>query len=187
MNFDSYYVMYFAFVISPLKLLFSGMIVPGGFGERGIEGKIAAAGWARRSGRPFLGVCLGMQCAVIEFARSELGWTKANSTEFDPNTAHPVVVDMPEHNPGQMGGTMRLGLRKTQFTSMASKLSKFFYLSQIFLKVCNGFTPFLLKTVVSLCVLFLGRRKSFKYEQKVVRDCGPVALCPLFRDRCSYL
>lgn len=65
-----------------------------------------------------------MQLAVVEFARHVLGWTDAQSSEFDPATTHPVVIEMPEHNPGQMGGTMRLGMRKTVFKSTDSLLSK---------------------------------------------------------------
>ncbi|KAK2844842.1 hypothetical protein Q5P01_011501 [Channa striata] len=76
--------------------------------------------------KPFLGVCLGMQLAVCEFARNVLGWADANSTEFDPETEHPVVIDMPEHNPGQMGGTMRLGKRRTLFKSGTSVLRKLY-------------------------------------------------------------
>ncbi len=71
-----------------------------------------------------LGVCLGMQIAVIEFARNVLGLKDANSTEFDPSTTNPVVIEMPEHNPGKMGGTMRLGKRKTIFKTSDSLLSK---------------------------------------------------------------
>ncbi|XP_057307359.1 CTP synthase 1-like [Hydractinia symbiolongicarpus] len=91
----------------------NGVLVPGGFGSRGAEGKIQAARWARKNKKPYLGVCLGLQIAVIEFARDVLEWEDANSTEVDPNTPHPVVIEMPEHNQGQMGGTMRLGKRKT--------------------------------------------------------------------------
>ena len=70
------------------------------------------------------GVCLGMQVAVIEFARSILGWRDAHSTEFNSSTEHPVVIEMPEHNTGHMGATMRLGKRKTIFKSKHSLLSK---------------------------------------------------------------
>ena len=70
------------------------------------------------------GVCLGMQVAVIEFARSILGWKDAHSTEFNSSTEHPVVIEMPEHNTGHMGATMRLGKRKTIFKSKHSLLSK---------------------------------------------------------------
>ena len=88
----------------------SGVIVPGGFGTRGIEGKIAAAHWARKNNVPFLGLCLGMQIAVIELARYACGWTDANSREFDPYTAHNVIDFMPGQSEEQAkGGTMRLG------------------------------------------------------------------------------
>ncbi|XP_077153695.1 CTP synthase 1 isoform X2 [Ranitomeya variabilis] len=103
-----------------------GVLVPGGFGVRGTEGKIQAISWARKQKKPFLGVCLGMQLAVVEFAREILGWKDANSTEFNPQTSHPVVIDMPEHNPGQMGGTMRLGKRRTIFHSQNSILRKLY-------------------------------------------------------------
>lgn len=73
-----------------------GVLVPGGFGERGIEGKILAAKYARENDIPFLGICLGMQISVIEFARSVLHLEDANSTEIDKNTSHPCVIFMPE-------------------------------------------------------------------------------------------
>nr|CAG4647826.1 EOG090X04HX [Moina brachiata]SVE92952.1 EOG090X04HX [Moina brachiata] len=92
-----------------------GVIVPGGFGKRGMEGKIAAITWCRTTNKPYLGICLGLQAAVIEFTRNIMNWKEANTTEIDPSTAYPVVIDMPEHNPGQLGGTMRLGKRKTIF------------------------------------------------------------------------
>ena len=87
-----------------------GILVPGGFGSRGVEGKIAAIKYAREHKIPFLGICLGMQCAVIEYARDVLGWKDANSTEFDEHTTHPVI-DLMEEQRGvtQKGGTMRLG------------------------------------------------------------------------------
>jgi CTP synthase len=66
------------------------ILVPGGFGDRGVEGKIAAIAYARKSKKPFLGICLGMQCAVIEFARNELGWADANSQEFNMKSTHQV-------------------------------------------------------------------------------------------------
>jgi CTP synthase len=92
-----------------------GILVPGGFGDRGIEGKIIAAGYARENNVPYLGICLGLQVAVIEFCRNVLGWTGANSTEFDEQTPHPVVVFMPEISKTHLGGTMRLGSRATLF------------------------------------------------------------------------
>jgi CTP synthase len=88
-----------------------GIVVPGGFGVRGIEGKIAAVRYARENGIPFLGLCLGLQCAVIEFARHRLGLAEAHSTEFDPTTLHPIIDLMEEQESvEEKGGTMRLGL-----------------------------------------------------------------------------
>ena len=87
------------------------IVVPGGFGYRGVEGKIAAIRHAREAGIPFLGLCLGLQCAVIEFARGVLGYADANSTEFDPTTPHPVIDLMASQEAvEEKGGTMRLGL-----------------------------------------------------------------------------
>ena len=136
-----------------------GVLVPGGFGKRGIEGKVAACRWCREKKKPFLGmhfffffppfieknaeyfyrlffvkffiyslslgICLGLQVAVIEFARNVLKKEDANSTEVNPDTTNPVIIDMPEHNAGQMGGTMRLGKRKTVFVVENSILSKY--------------------------------------------------------------
>ncbi|GAB2975701.1 CTP synthase [Actinotalea caeni] len=91
-----------------------GVLVPGGFGVRGIEGKLGALRWAREQQVPTLGICLGLQCMVIEFARNVLGMEKASSTEFDPDTPDPVVATMAEQlaivgGDGDLGGTMRLG------------------------------------------------------------------------------
>ena len=87
-----------------------GVLVPGGFGYRGIEGKLKAIRFARQSKTPFLGLCLGMQCATIEFARNVLHLEGANSSEFDPDTSHPVISLLPEQKDiADMGGTMRLG------------------------------------------------------------------------------
>ncbi len=89
---------------------YDGVLVPGGFGERGIEGKVEAIRWARERKIPFLGICLGMQCAVIEFARNVVGLDGAHSTEFDKNSQHPVIALMDEQqNIVDKGGTMRLG------------------------------------------------------------------------------
>jgi CTP synthase len=88
-----------------------GIVIPGGFGYRGVEGKIQAISYARENDVPLLGLCLGLQCAVIEFARSVLGLTEANSTEFDPSTPDPVIDLMSsQEDVEDMGGTMRLGL-----------------------------------------------------------------------------
>jgi CTP synthase len=88
-----------------------GVLVPGGFGDRGIEGKIEAIRYAREGGVPFLGICLGLQCAVVEFARRVAGLADANSSEFDRATSHPVIDLLPEQRGVEAkGGTMRLGL-----------------------------------------------------------------------------
>jgi len=87
-----------------------GILIPGGFGERGIEGKVLAARIAREHGVPFLGICLGMQMAVVDFARHVTGFDGANSAEFDPETPYPVIDLLPEQKEvTDMGGTMRLG------------------------------------------------------------------------------
>ncbi|MDI3498353.1 glutamine hydrolyzing CTP synthase [Archaeoglobus sp.] len=87
-----------------------GILVPGGFGARGAEGKIRAIEYARENGVPFLGICFGFQLAVIEFARNVVGFSEANSTELDENTPHPVIDLLPEQKGiDEMGGTMRLG------------------------------------------------------------------------------
>ena len=88
---------------------YDGIVVPGGFGNRGIEGKIATIKYARENKVPFLGICLGMQMAVVEFARDVLGLEDANSAEFDENTKNPVIHIMEEQkNVDKKGGTMRL-------------------------------------------------------------------------------
>ncbi|KAJ7969371.1 CTP synthase family protein [Quillaja saponaria] len=102
------------------------VLVPGGFGDRGVQGKILAAKYARENKIPFLGICLGMQIAVIEFARSILGVQDAYSTEFDPDTANPFVIFMPEGSKTHMGATMRLGSRRTYFHDMDCKSAKLY-------------------------------------------------------------
>ena len=107
---------------APLENM-DAVLVPGGFGKRGTEGKIAAIRYARENGMPYLGICLGMQLATIEFARNVGGFTGANSTEFDPDTPHPVVALITEWldrtgriekrtDKSDLGGTMRLGAQK---------------------------------------------------------------------------
>ena len=87
-----------------------GIVIPGGFGERGIEGKIAAAGFTRQNEIPCLGLCLGLQCMTIDFARNVLGLERAHSSEFDPSSPHPVIDLMEsQRDVSDMGGTMRLG------------------------------------------------------------------------------
>jgi CTP synthase len=93
----------------------NGILVPGGFGTRGLEGKIAAIEWARTKKVPFLGICLGFQMAVIEHARNVMKWEGAHTTEAVPETPYPVIIDMPEISQTVMGGTQRLGKRRTVF------------------------------------------------------------------------
>ena len=94
----------------------NGILVPGGFGQRGTEGMIAAARYARENNTPYLGICLGMQIAVIEYARNVCGLSKAGSVELDgENCPDPLVIFMPEISKTHLGGTMRLGLRPTLF------------------------------------------------------------------------
>lgn len=102
----------------------SGIVVPGGFGERASEGMILATQWAREHNTPWLGICFGMQLAVCEFARNVCGYTDATSAEFNDQAKHPLVIFMPEGSKESMGGTMRVGLRTTYFQpgSESSKL-----------------------------------------------------------------
>ena len=104
----------------------SGVLVPGGFGERGVEGKILAAKYARENGLPYLGLCLGMQIACIEFARNALGLEGAHSAEFNPKTPHPIIALLDEQqNVTELGGTMRLGAQPCRLTS-GSKAAKLY-------------------------------------------------------------
>eukprot|EP00834_Sanchytrium_tribonematis_P008257 NODE_917_length_3062_cov_0.433345.p1 type:complete len:493 gc:universal NODE_917_length_3062_cov_0.433345:693-2171(+) len=93
----------------------NGVLIPGGFGVRGTEGMVEAAKWARINKKPFLGICLGLQIATIEYSRNVLKLENANSEELNENAPHKVVVFMPETSKTQLGGTMRLGNRKTLF------------------------------------------------------------------------
>ncbi|MFN3925920.1 MAG: CTP synthase [Pseudanabaenaceae cyanobacterium] len=102
-----------------------GIIVPGGFGIRGVDGKIQAVQFAREQGIPFLGLCLGMQCAVIDWARHIMGWERAHSAEFDPESPYPVIHLLPEQRDVvDLGGTMRLGLYPCKISpdTLASRL-----------------------------------------------------------------
>lgn len=94
-----------------------GIIVPGGFGNRGFDGKVLAAQYCRENNKPYLGVCLGFQAMVVEYCRNVLNLEGANSTEFDEAAKHPVVFFMPEIDKTTMGGNMRLGSRVTKFTN----------------------------------------------------------------------
>lgn len=98
-------------------LTFAQVLVPGGFGSRGIEGMILAARYAREHKKPYLGICLGLQVAVIEAARSLVGLADATSGEFDEEAKNKVVIFMPEGDKNKMGGTMRLGTRNAHFQS----------------------------------------------------------------------
>lgn len=103
-----------------------GILVPGGFGDRGIEGKIIAAQYAREHKIPYFGICLGMQIAVIEYARNVLGYADAHSSELNPDTTHPVIDLMPEQRDVEdLGGTMRLGMYPCKLTE--GSLSKKIY------------------------------------------------------------
>ena len=119
----------------PEKILkgLGGVLVPGGFGERGIEGKVLAAQYARERKVPYLGLCLGMQIATIEFARNVLKLEKAHSTEFDAQTPHPVIALLDEQRKiSKKGGTMRLGLQPCQLAmdSMAAHLYGAFVINE---------------------------------------------------------
>ena len=104
----------------------NGVLVPGGFGDRGIEGKILAVKHARENNVPFLGICLGLQVAAIEFCRNVLGMEDANSTEFDNNPSTAAVIFMPEISKTHLGGTMRLGSRPTIWQTSTSKIRKLY-------------------------------------------------------------
>lgn len=102
-----------------------GILVPGGFGDRGIEGKIQAISYARTHNIPFLGLCLGMQLSIVEYARNVLGYADAHSVELDPSTTHPVIALMPDQNGVEdIGGTLRLG----SYPCVLDKTSKAFSL-----------------------------------------------------------
>ncbi|XP_020265072.1 CTP synthase-like isoform X2 [Asparagus officinalis] len=103
-----------------------GVLVPGGFGDRGVQGKMLAAQYARENNVPFLGICLGMQIAVIEYARSVMNLQDANSTEFDPDAKNPCVIFMPDGSKTHMGATMRLGSRRTYFQVKDCKSAKLY-------------------------------------------------------------
>lgn len=93
----------------------NGVLVPGGFGSRGTEGMVEAARWAREQDKPYLGICLGMQAAVVEYARNicNIPVPQATSFEWNGESEDRIIIPMLEHHPGQLGGTMRLGLRPT--------------------------------------------------------------------------
>ncbi|MDE7256949.1 MAG: CTP synthase, partial [Clostridia bacterium] len=100
-----------------------GIIVPGGFGTRGVEGMLVCAEYARKHNVPYFGICLGMQTAVIEYARNVLGYKDAHSSEFNPDSKHPVIDLMPDQYGVKMGGTMRLGAYPCKVLGDIMKLS----------------------------------------------------------------
>ncbi|KAL8159072.1 hypothetical protein V2J09_000609 [Rumex salicifolius] len=106
------------------------ILVPGGFGDRGINGMILAANYARENNIPYLGICLGMQISVIEYARSVLGWEKANSEEFGSRDDNSVIIFMPEGSRTIMGESMRLGSRRTLFQTHSCITSKLYHNSE---------------------------------------------------------
>lgn len=127
----------------------NGIVVPGGFGSRGVEGKIEAIGWARTRELPYLGLCLGMQCAVIEFARNVAGLDGAHSAEFVENTPHPVIALMSEQQDvTEKGGTMRLGAYPARLTP-GSRVHALYEADEIFerhrhrYEVNNAYRPVL--------------------------------------------
>ena len=135
-----------------------GIVVPGGFGYRGVEGKIDTIRYARTNGIPFLGLCLGMQCAVIEFARDVCGMKDANSTEFDAETPYPVIDLMPDQEDiTEKGGTMRLGIYPCKLTE-GSKARELYGGQEIVYErhrhryeVSNALRPELEKAGLSIC------------------------------------
>ncbi|KAG6415244.1 hypothetical protein SASPL_122650 [Salvia splendens] len=106
------------------------ILIPGGFGDRGVKGMLLAAKYARENKVPYLGICLGMQISVIEFARNVLGMERANSSEFDKDTPNPVVIFMPEGSKTHMGSTMRLGSRRTLFQTPDCLTAKLYHNSE---------------------------------------------------------
>ncbi|KAF6135212.1 hypothetical protein GIB67_035283 [Kingdonia uniflora] len=133
-----------------------GVLVPGGFGDRGVQGKILAAKYAREKRIPYLGICLGMQVAVIEFARSVLNLQDANSTEFDNETKNPCVIFMPEGSKTHMGGTMRLGSRRTMFQVPDCKTAKLDKLVVGFMQV----NPDMITQLESAGLSFVGKDET---------------------------
>jgi CTP synthase len=131
-----------------------GILVPGGFGERGIEGKIAAINYARLNGVPYLGLCLGMQLAVIEFARNVMGWADADSTEFNPDTTHPVIDLLPgQRDLNHMGGTMRLGGYPCRLAP-GSKAYQAYKQNLTNLLVCEfGYHPHLTESIILIALI----------------------------------
>lgn len=138
-----------------------GIIVPGGFGKRGIEGKIAAAKFARENTIPYLGICLGFQIAVIEYARSVLGIKSATSEEFDPSACDQskAIILMPESGVDALGGTMRLGLKKTLVSPQSSAFELYNQKFEVFERHRHRYevNPALVANLNSNGLLFTGK------------------------------
>lgn len=138
------------------------ILVPGGFGSRGIEGKVRAAGYAREANKPYLGVCLGFQCALIDYARNVIGWEDANSTEFDPDTQHPVIDLLPEQRTvSEKGGTMRLGAHRVLLDE-GSKVAALYGSREIYERHRHRFeiNPELIVDLTSRELRFTGRSED---------------------------
>ncbi|KAL5136503.1 CTP synthase [Glycine soja] len=139
------------------------VLVPGGFGDRGVRGMMLAAKYARENSVPYLGICLGMQISVIEFARSVLGWERANSVEFDAQTPNPVVIFMPEGSRTHMGSTMRLGSRRTLLQTSDCITSKLYeYGSEIMNCVVENFNTLLI-CALTFCMFLIARYGNSEY------------------------
>ena len=125
----------------------NGILVPGGFGLRGNEGMIAAARYAREKKVPYLGVCLGMQLAVVEYARNVCKITQAGSEEWEKHDGENVIIFMPETDRNKMGGTMRLGIRETHFQTGSewSKLRAFYSTSPSISATTDAKVPLILE------------------------------------------
>ncbi len=136
-----------------------GIIVPGGFGDRGIPGMISAIRYARENNVPFLGLCLGMQLSIIEFARNVVGYRDANSIEFDPDTQHPVIAFLPDHDDkDNLGGTLRLGsypciLQKESLVAKLYGSEEIHERHRHRYEVNNDFRPILTQKGLRLCGL----------------------------------
>ncbi|MFQ6060435.1 MAG: CTP synthase, partial [Thermoplasmata archaeon] len=139
-----------------------GILVPGGFGERGIEGKIASITYAREKGVPYLGTCLGFQLATVEFCRNVLGLEDANSSEFHPNTKHPVVDLLPEQvGIEDKGATMRLGVHEV-IVDRNSKAHELYHSTRIRERHRHRFevNPDYIDRIVKAGLRYTGRSKD---------------------------
>ncbi|KAL0743830.1 hypothetical protein Bca4012_085343 [Brassica carinata] len=155
-----------------------GILVPGGFGDRGVQGKILATKYARENQVPLLGICLGMQLAVVEFARSILGFEDANSTEFEPETPSPCVIFMPEGSTTHMGGTMRLGSRRTYFQVPDCKSAKL-YGNAKFVDERHRHryevNPDMIQEIENAGLSFVGKDETGRRMENILKQTGLIA------------